>query len=613
MASIDDELAALEEENLRLRAAVPEAQQQSQFLGAALNSISQGLTFGFGDEMAAGLAALAKSPFSDKTFGEIYDEQLAVERGNIQQNSAQFPITSLAGNVAGGVVTGGAAASLGTRALSKVPLLARLAGLGAAEGALFGAGTADENKLLGAGQGAAVGAVGAPVGNVVGSLAARGGGKLLKPVIDRLVLDTPKRQAERIVNRAIQLDDLGPASAQLDLKMLGPKATLADLGDNLSGLARGVTAKPGRARGIASRFLDDRQAGQQKRLLKAAGVDFDIDDFKRSLHSAINSRASAASSFYEDAYSQKLEATDDLVSLLSRPTMKKSLKKAANILRDEGVELSEAADVRLVDAAARDISDQIGVALRGGKREKARRLINMRNDLLDMVDDQVPAYKQARNIFSSEAGLRDAANLGRSLFGRRLDLDDVAVALEQMPDGELQSFQVGAVRGLIDKLESTPESRNAAQKLIESPRARELLRLAFPDPKTFQKFLNTARAESQFSFTRNRVLGGSPTARISEEVGDLTKSTEIMRSIKSGDSISAGINVLRSIGFGDVSDETLELVAEKLFSNKSPLQSVIGSVPRQINEITRQGRATGGAVAGISTLMDRQREFQERN
>lgn len=572
-------------------------QKNAGRFGSILTGIGQGLTFGFADEIGSGIQALARAPFSPKTFGELYNESLDERRKFLESAQEEHPVLTGVGTVAGGIAQGGGVASAAKGVLTQIPRLVRVAGLGAAEGAAFGAGTATEDRLAGAAKGAALGAIAAPVASGVGTAVGRTISKVGAPIA-RAVANTPRRQASRIVSRAMELDELGPASVGSELSRLGPQSTLADLGENLSGLARGATAKPGRARSIASNLLRDRQNTQQRRLLEAAGVDFDVGDFKRAFRDVMTLRQSSAAPKYEEAYASSLEITPRLQALLNRPTVKSALARANRIVQDEG---GGTGHVRVMDAVKQDIDDRIGAALRQGKRNTARRLLNIKRDLLAEVDAQVPAYKEAREIFSSEASLRDSANLGRSILTSKVNLDDAELAIESMTAGERHAFQLGSIRGLIDKLEATPENRNVAGKLIESVRARDLLRVAFPDDETFNRFLQTARAESVFSFTKNRVLGGSPTARIQEEVTDLSKEAGLMSALRGGDPLSLGVQFLRNIGMGDVSDETLEEVSRLLFSqriNPQQVSALTGTrVIPKISETVRQGATAGGVNA----------------
>ena len=320
-------------------------QNSSSMFAAFMNNLGQGLTFGFSDELAAGLAAGVKAPFSKRTFGDIFDEQLATERANLRTAGEEFPITSGAGLITGGVAQGLKAAQLAGQSLQQIPRLPRLIGIGAGEGALFGAGTAEDDRLKGAGRGAAIGAVATPVGAGVMNLI----GRAVAPIgsaVGRAAFNTPRRQAERVIRAALERDDIDPRDINQLLRGLGSSSTMADLGENLSGLARGASAKPGPTRTVASAFLNNRQRGQQARLLDAAGVG-DVDNFKQAFSQVMNTRSSAAAPLYNEAYSSGLAITDDLARLLARPTMQKSLKRAATILADEG---GETGHVRLMAA-----------------------------------------------------------------------------------------------------------------------------------------------------------------------------------------------------------------------------------------------------------------------
>lgn len=142
---------------------------------AIVNMIGQGLSLRFGDEMAAGLAATVMSPFSEKKWGEIYNDQLQIERANIRAAREQYPVTGAVGEVAGAVGTGYGLAKAGLTMLGRgAQTLPRLAGIGAAEGAIYGgvsgAGggeTADERVAEGL-RGAAVGGI---TGGIFGTIA----------------------------------------------------------------------------------------------------------------------------------------------------------------------------------------------------------------------------------------------------------------------------------------------------------------------------------------------------------------------------------------------------------------------------------------------------------
>jgi len=406
-----------------------------------------------------------------------------------------------------------------------------------------------------------------------------------------------------VISRAVQADELGESSIRSELKRLGPQARVADLGENLSSLAREVTARPGQGRTLAASILNDRQATQQNRLLSAAGFKGNLDDFQKSFRELMASRISVADPLYKEAYEQPLTITDKLRELVNRPSLAAAMKRAVTKIKDEP---NYRGQLHLFQVAKEELDDQIGTALRSGSRNEARRLTLLKGELLSELDSQIPSYKAARELFSGEAAMRDAANLGRSLLTTRVDLDAAEMAVDAMTAGERQSFQIGALRGMIDKLESTPQNRNVAGRLVESTRARDILRLAFPTSERFRQFVETAEAESQFAFTRNRVLGGSPTARILEGGADLDQNIGIMAQLASGrDPVAVGIQLISKLGLGKASPETLEEISRILFSRDLPARQVQRMTPQIatpiIAPLTRQAGVTGGVNALVAS------------
>lgn len=195
----------LEIRNRKLAQARPEMTRA----GAIAQGAAQGASFGFGDEIAAGLAAggatLLDALQVDRLLGEEVDKspqefyEAALERNREMAETAakEYPISYLGGNLAGGIGTGGLAASgragkalgqaLGkgllpgaTTGLGKTANLATKVGLGAGIGGVTGAayefGEAEgglEQRLKEAQEGyglaAAVGGAFPLAGSIVGS------------------------------------------------------------------------------------------------------------------------------------------------------------------------------------------------------------------------------------------------------------------------------------------------------------------------------------------------------------------------------------------------------------------------------------------------------------
>lgn len=160
-------------------------------LNPATAGIRQGMTFNFGDEIMAGMTTpiemaigAYKGTDAGKSLGQrvtdSYERGLAQERQLLKRAEAEGPGQMLAGNIAGGLVTGGALQAGGATLLKGGGSAASMIGRGAAEGALYGAasgageGEGAEDRAWRALKGAGVGgAAGGALGAVGGAMAGR--------------------------------------------------------------------------------------------------------------------------------------------------------------------------------------------------------------------------------------------------------------------------------------------------------------------------------------------------------------------------------------------------------------------------------------------------------
>ncbi len=131
------------------------------FADNLIRQAAGGITFGFADEIAAGLDAPFNALTTDNNLGQAYEQRLNYHRGRDKAFAELYPKSALAANVAGGIGT--AIATGGTSLPATIPgAIARGAGQGALYGGLSGFGTGEgglENRLGNAAMGAGVGAV----------------------------------------------------------------------------------------------------------------------------------------------------------------------------------------------------------------------------------------------------------------------------------------------------------------------------------------------------------------------------------------------------------------------------------------------------------------------
>ena len=177
------------------------APQEKPSLGrTAFDQGMQGATLGFADEITSALAAPVVALATGQSIPESYRQGQELSKEQLANQMDQRPVTSIASNLAGGLLTGGAAAStkagaavgnsvrtglvpgssLAARAANLFSKAGQGAVIGAASGGLYGAGTANpgeryESAKSGATTGAIIGGAlpvaGAAASGAVGAIA----------------------------------------------------------------------------------------------------------------------------------------------------------------------------------------------------------------------------------------------------------------------------------------------------------------------------------------------------------------------------------------------------------------------------------------------------------
>ena len=197
----------------------PAPEPQADTGAGILNPLAQGLTFGFSDELAAGLGAVAGKVLPESMGGMPSGHSVAETyrdiRNQIREETEAFreqnPKTAFAAEMAGGLATGGAGGAriAGSQAAQQLGRYGAPMAAGAIEGGLYGAGGAEEledvplSAAIGAGTGAVTAAAGTKVGDMFTG-AGRQADKALKEATP--TAEAVKSQAQALYRQA---DDLG--------------------------------------------------------------------------------------------------------------------------------------------------------------------------------------------------------------------------------------------------------------------------------------------------------------------------------------------------------------------------------------------------------------------
>lgn len=554
---------------------------------AFLAPVAQGLTLGGADEILGAVEG-ANQALHGGSFKQGYVKGRDKVRAGTKQFAEEHPIASPVLTAAGAIAPaflgpGKAIIQAGT------PLLAKL-GLGAAEGAALGgvsgALSADENRGAGALEG---GVIGGALGGAIPLVGA--GVSAARNILGRTGAAAGKH-ADALVTRALARDQVTPRSLQAPA---GKPAVLADLGgENTLGLARGAQATPSDAKQRLADFLHGRQADQPTRVLTdletAAGrQNENVHDTAEQL---IAQRKANAKPLYDKVRDVIVDDPEVIATINGSPYFKRAHTIGRQIAREEGINLPPLIKESL-DADGNVIREQVPQSVqaidytkrgldalierqysRGGMDKNLSRVLRDKlRGMLERVDEAVPDYKAARQQFAGDSDLIDALEQGRNFL--KEDYRVTAKELSRMTDGEKELHTAGALDAIRQKIDEAPDGADVVKRIFGNPRKRDQLKVLLGDQK-FGQLEEQMGVESRMVRTKDRVLGGSPTARIQTELAELNDNPVIpaaeavVRGNPKAAAIRAIVNVAKQRGQGNVGQVADEVSKRMLLQPGTP-------------------------------------------
>lgn len=505
-------------------------------------NLLQGATFNLSDEVLGWIRA-------NLTPGLSVDDAIDIERAGLAQSSQESPIASTVQQL-----TGAALPVAMTRGKAGLPTVAGEILPNAAFGGAFGFGASEgtpRERLADTAAGTGMGAVIGPTVQLASKpISAMAGG------MSRLVRG-PKslanQQARELIKEALENDATNVEEAilyVLNKNTTGKPYTLADLGPNSQALLDAVNVLPGAGKKQAQQFLAKRDKGILSRLTSDLQEAFGSRaGFFAEYKALQNARFTTGNKLYERAYRKNVRITKDLQNLFQRPSMQAALQRAMKIAAEEGVNLPKisfapngrilgpkgttvrALPTRLLHYVKRGLDDEVFVSkspTSGAGKDLVNAAKGTRTAFLEILDNENPSYKIARNYWSGKSAVMDAMQTGRDFL--RADVDELADSLASLSGSELEAFRLGAMQGILNEMEKGAE-RTAVQRLIRSPQREKLLRLTFPSTdagkKAADKFMNNLADEIIMRETSKGVLSGSQTAARTEVVRTIREAAEV--------------------------------------------------------------------------------------
>jgi hypothetical protein len=618
------------------------------FVSGVTDAAVQGLTFGFADELGAGIRAGARgitnlAQGKDADFGATYDRALEEQRQREKEFSEENPVTAGVANVAGGLATGGVGTGLNaTAGREALPILQRMFG---ASGEMASTGRAllpdlvagASTPLRTVGRAAAAGAVaggvggfGAGEGGVVSRLESAGTGAAIGaalgtalPVAGKVIGEVYQggknlfgfgddvQKAQDQLNRAFKRD-------KVDLDTIptedGKPLALVDKGGSSTlRLGRTVETIPGEGSDRAQKFLNERQLGQAGRVGDDIETGLGGDDFYKTIDDLDATRKANAAPLYDESNKARFVWSDEIETLTKdRPSIRKAMARAREIAEEDGMDPKglgltldadgnvriekTAANMRTLDLVKRGLDD----VLEESRNEVTGKLkldnltnaINgTRKRLVAELDRLNPKYAEARRAWGGPTQSMEAVRLGRDFA--KGDPEATLTRFKQLSPGDQNLFRLGVAREIKGIVESTRDGHDAVAKIFGSPAQRDRLKALFPDEATFSAFEKAMKAEATMSRTRRVVTGGSITERIKADQSDAGALGDAALDYAGGGvkGVLFGIakKVHKAKGLGEKSADELS----KMLFDADPVtqKRVIGELIRRAREVEEKSAA----------------------
>lgn len=480
------------------------------------------------------LLAAAQTPFEmirHGTFNPVEGYKYAKARedqimSDARQNTG---ILGAGAEALGGAISGAGLANAGITAgrllAPNAGLLARsaaaaadAAGLGGVSGAMEGNGIRERfnNAVKGAAAGGLIG------GLTPGAMAL--GGAALSPVISNIKARVnPEGFAQGQVARAIHESGLSPDDLATGVQQAAqegqPQFNLADaMGNPGQRMLSTVARAPGEGRTAVVDALDNRQAGQGRRIANTLSEGFGSRMTPTELRSAMEaSRGNVADAEYGTvrngagrvdvvptinnldsnigtAPGQTLQAPNDSIESILRPFR----ERLARVNPD---------DFEAVQRIRGDMADAAQSARQGGYGNRARLIGQAVHQLDASMENASQGFRQANANFRQASQDINAIDAGRTAALRGRTEDTIPTFQGQSLRGQ-QAFRTGYVDPLIEAAQGGAPGVNKARPLLNDAFQQEAAAMAPGNPLMQRRI---GREQTMFE-TRNQALGGSRTA-----------------------------------------------------------------------------------------------------
>ena len=398
----------------------------------------------------------------------------------------------------------------------------------------------------------------APIGTSVGVSGIRAGKNLLNEIFsnigsaNQMALSLGSIQddlAAEILADGMVAEGVTTEQLIQKLNALGPDAMPADLNESFRSILRAATNMNPALRGQAKTSIYNRAEGTAARVQNDIDAVLDAPDItpEEAIEQLNKIMQPEIQKLYAEAGETALQISPRVRALLEGDnTIGRSQNKVQRRLSDMRASGQDISHFDLINVSKQELDDQITSAIRKGDNNKARTLINLRNQLISEADRTMPTYKQARDLFAGKVELENAARYGEQIF--KMPAYQVKQLVEGLSTSEKNMFVIGARRAIFNQIDNAQVTADLVKKLFGRNGDVQKLRSLMPSNDAFEKFKQSMKREAEFILTRNTALGNSMTIAQKEDLGGLKKAVSRVASIFLGGAQS------RAIALTDIAD-----------------------------------------------------------
>jgi len=566
--------------------------------GVARSAIGQGLLFGFGEEIEA---ALTKRPVEDV-------------RGETEAFREAYPKTALTAEFTAGALTGGVGAARGAAGMAGRSLARKAAetfARTAAPAALAGAGQAEEGSRT----------AGAVAGGVVGG----GLGTLAAPAMTRLASvfsragARPDAVAQDIAGLArkanVPLAEIGPRAERL--REIAPEARVMDvLGRPAVRQMRAIAALGGEPGEMVEQAMVERFAGRPERMQQALTrtTGKATEDVLETADEIIRRRSQQADVLYDVVRENPPIQNDELEALIrSRPSLRRATQKAETLAAEEGVRLPmlDTPDgpvplrtPEFLDYTKRALDDMLYLGKLPGEgglgRAEMSAVRKTKGELLTMLDDMLPGYKEARNAFAGETALKNALEEGVEASTKRAGPNELARMVKEITtDSEREMFQ----RGYLDAIRQRIDAEQLKPGEIRTPKFAKALDAVFGEDDG-SRIREALLEDVNLMQSASTILAGSRTAPLAVDIAEETAQTQpVMQAVRSviepRRAFARGVGFLENMAYGQGRESTRAARAGAMLE---PAKRIGPLLSRVAKEQAMQRRIASRGTLGATSL-----------